>query len=124
MRVYRLKKQSKKSKIINGTCLFLLRLLCWCIEGYLYFWTQFTLYDYKPEFDEVQVPWTIFIVIALAMGVLEAVVVHKRWNDETVSKKVLVLKSVVIVFLPILLYYLIFYVVFPVSTMLGIGVYN
>lgn len=119
-----MKKQSKKSKIIRGTCLFLVRLLYWGIEGYLYFWTQFTLYDYKTEFDEVQVPWTIFIVVALVMTVLEAIRVHKRWNDETVNKKVLVLKSVVIVFLPILLYYLIFYVVFPVSTMLGIGVYN
>ena len=64
----------------------------------------------------------VFITLALAMGALEAVRVHKRWNDETVNKKVLLVKSVVIVFLPILLYYLIFYVIFPVSTMLGIGV--
>lgn len=115
-----MKKQSKKVKILKSICLFLVRLLYWCIEGYLYFWTQFTLYDYKPEFDEVQVPWTIFIVVALAMTVLEAIRVRKRWHDETVNKKVLVVKSVVIVFLPMLLFYLIFYVVFPVLSMLGI----
>ena len=62
----------------------------------------------------------VFVVMALAMGALDAVRVHKRWNDETVNKKVLVVKSVVIVFLPILLYYLIFYITFPVLSMLGI----
>ena len=62
----------------------------------------------------------VFIALALAMGALEAVRVHKRWNDETANKKVLVVKSVVIVFLPILLYYFIFYVTFPVLGMLGI----
>lgn len=62
----------------------------------------------------------VFIALALAMGALEAVRVHKRWNDKTINKRVLVVKSVVIVFLPILLYYFIFYVTFPVLGMLGI----
>lgn len=64
----------------------------------------------------------VFIALALAMGALEAVRVHKRWNDETVNKRVLVVKSVVIVFLPILLYYFVYWIVFPASTILGIGV--
>lgn len=54
------------------------------------------------------------------MTALEAIRVHKRWYDETINKKVLVLKSVVIVFLPILLFYLIFYIILPVLGMLGI----
>lgn len=112
-----MKKQSKKSKI-KGTCLFLLRLLYWCTEGYVYFWTQFTLGDAEPEFDVL--PWTIFTVLVLVMTALEAIRVHKRWHDETINKKVLILKSVVIVFLPILLYYLIFYITLPVLGMLGI----
>lgn len=81
---------------------------------------HFRFGDLKPEVDVST--WIAFIVIALAMTALEIIRVHKRWNDETVNKKVLVLKSVVIVFLPILLYYFVYWIVFPVSTMLGIGV--
>lgn len=66
----------------------------------------------------------VFIILALAMGALEAVRVHKRWNDKTVNIRVLVVKSVMMVFLPILLYYFVYWIVFPVSTILGIGVYN
>lgn len=113
-----MKKQSKKSKIFKGTCLLLLRLLYWCTEGYVYFWTQFTLGDAEPEFDVL--PWTIFTVLALAMTALEAIRVHKRWHDETINKKVLVVKSLLIIFLPILLFYLIFYITLPVLGMLGI----
>ena len=86
----------------------------------MYFWTQFTLYDAKPEFDDIKLPWTIFTVVALAMTVLEAIRVRKRWQDETVNKKALVVKSFVVIFLPVLLFYLIFYVTFPVLGMLGI----
>ncbi len=67
-----------------------------------------SLGDSEPEVDVSE--WVAFIVIALAMTALEVIRVHKRWNDETVNKKVLVIKSVVIVFLPMLLFYLIFIV--------------
>lgn len=112
-----MKKQSKKVKILKSICLFLVRLLYWGIEGWMYFGFNWIS---ETELGINVSALIVFIVIALAMGVLEAVKVHKRWNDETVNKKVLVLKSVVIVFLPILLYYLIFYVIFPVLGMLGI----
>ena len=84
----------------------------------MYFWTQFTIFDAEPEFDAY--PWTIFTVLALAMTALEAIRVRKRWHDETVNKRVLVVKSLVIVFLPVLLFYLIFYITLPVFGMLGI----
>lgn len=116
-----MKKQSKKSKILKSICLFLVRLLYWGIEGWIFFFMHFyivSLGDSEPKVDVSE--WVVFIVIALAMAVLEAIQVRKRWHDETVNKRVLVVKSVVIVFLPILLYYLIFYIIFPVSTMLGI----
>lgn len=106
-----MKKQSKKSKIIKGTCLFLVRLLYWGLEGWIFFFMHFyivSLGDSEPEVDVSE--WVAFIVIALAMTALEVIRVHKRWNDETVNKKVLVIKSVVIVFLPMLLFYLIFIV--------------
>ena len=112
-----MKKQSKKSRIIKGTCLFLVRLLYWCIEGWVYFGFNWIS---ETELGINVSSLVVFIALALAMGALETVRVHKRWNDETVNKKVLVVKSVVIVFLPILLYYLIFYVIFPVLGMLGI----
>ena len=106
-----MKKQSKKSKIIRGICLFLVRLLYWGIEGWIFFFMHFyivSLGDSEPKVDVSE--WVAFIVIALVMTVLEAIRVCKRWNDETTNKKVLVIKSVVIVFLPMLLFYLIFIV--------------
>ena len=106
-----MKKQSKKSKIIRGTCLFLLRLLYWGIEGWIFFFMHFyivSLGDSEPEVDVSE--WVTFIVLALAMTVLEVIRVHKRWNDETTNKRVLVIKSFVVVFLPMLLFYLIFIV--------------
>lgn len=114
-----MKKQSKKVKMLKSICLFLVRLLYCCIEGWMYFGFNWIS---ETELGINISALVVFITLALAMGALEAVRVHKRWNDETVNKKVLLVKSVVIVFLPILLYYLIFYVIFPVSTMLGIGV--
>ena len=116
-----MKKQSKKSKMLKSIGLFLVRLLYCCIEGWMYFGFNWIS---ETELGINVSALVIFVVMALAMGALEAVWVHKSWNDEVVNKRVLVVKSVVIVFLPILLYYLIFYVIFPVSTMLGIGVYN
>lgn len=66
-----------------------------------------SLGDSEPKVDVSE--WVAFIVIALAMTVLEAIRVRKRWHDETVNKRVLVIKSFVVVFLPMLLFYLIFY---------------
>lgn len=106
-----MKKQSKKSKIIKGTCLFLVRLLYWGLEGWIFFFMHFyivSLGDSEPEVDVSE--WVAFIVLALAMTVLEVIRVHKRWNDETTNKRVLVIKSFVVVFLPMLLFYLIFIV--------------
>ncbi len=67
-----------------------------------------SLGDSEPEVDVSE--WVAFIVLALAMTVLEVIRVHKRWNDETTNKRVLVIKSFVVVFLPMLLFYLIFIV--------------
>lgn len=112
-----MKKQSKKVKMLKSIGLFLVRLLYCCVEGWIYFgfiWIS------ETELGINVSALIVFVVMALVMGALEAVRVHKRWNDETVNKKVLVVKSVVIVLLPILLYYLIFYITFPVLGMLGI----
>lgn len=79
---------------------------------------HFTLGDSKPEVDVST--WIAFIVLVLAMALLEVIRVHKRWNDETTNKKVLVIKSFVVIFLPMLLFYLIFYITLPVLGMLGI----
>lgn len=101
-----MKKQSKKSKIIKGICLFLVRLLYWGLEGWTFFCMHFSLGDSKPEVDISE--WITFIVLVLAMAILEILRVHKRWNDETVNKKVLVIKSFMIVLLPMLLFSLYF----------------
>lgn len=111
-------KNRVRNQKIRGICLFLVRLLYWYIEGWIYLAMHFTIGDAEPVVDKSD--WIALIVIALAMTVLEAIMVYKRWHDETINKKVLVLKSVVIVFLPILLYYLIFYITLPVLGMLGI----
>lgn len=112
-----MKKQSKKSKILKSICLFLLRLLYWGIEGWMYFGFNWIS---ETELGINVSALVVFIALVLAMGALEVVRVHKRWNDETVNKEVLVVKSVVIVLLPILLYYLIFYITLPVLGILGI----
>lgn len=82
---------------------------------------HFSLGDSKPEVDISE--WITFIVLALAMAILETSRVHKRWHNETVNKKVLVVKSFVVVFLPMLLYYLIFYVIAIVLNILGLNTF-
>lgn len=101
-----MKKQSKKVKILKSIGLFLVRLLYWGIEGWTFFCMHFSLGDSKPEVDISE--WITFIVLALAMAILEISRVYKRWHNETVNKRVLVIKSFVVVFLPMLLFYLIF----------------
>lgn len=85
-----MKKQSKKSKMLKSIGLFLVRLLYCCIEGWMYFgfnWISETKLGINVS------ALIVFIALALAMGALETVMVHKRLNDETVNKKVLVVKK-------------------------------
>ena len=109
-----MKKQSNEK--VEKTLLIISRILYLLCESWFSFCLTWVILD--DGFKEVVRYDTnmliLFVVLALIMTVIEVKRVRKGWNKKGISRRTLVVESVLILVLPLFGFFLIYFVGFPI----------
>lgn len=109
-----MKKQSNEK--VEKTLLIISRILYLLCESWFSFCLTWDILD--DGFKEVVHYDTnmliLFVVLALIMTVIEVKRVRKDWNKKGISRRTLVVESVLILVLPLFGFFLIYFVGFPI----------